>query len=154
MVSSNNDVLCTPLSRYPSLVTGQSNVHILDGKAYPSPVDRVSVCSAGLQRLTFPSGMNITELREAISSAFRDTVSRVDLFGSAARGELTPESDVDILVTPKPEATRRDLFLMAADVEDAVGRRVDFLIRADVEAMKNREARDLILKSAVPVYVA
>ena len=43
---------------------------------------------------------------------------------------------------------------MAADVEDAVGRRVDFLIRADVEAMKNREARDLILKSAVPVYVA
>jgi predicted nucleotidyltransferase len=67
---------------------------------------------------------------------------------------LTPESDVDILVTPKPEATRRDLFIMAADVEDAVRRRVDFLIRADVKAMKNREARDLILKSAVPVYVA
>ena len=67
---------------------------------------------------------------------------------------MTPESDVDILVTPAPEATRRDLFVMAADVEDAVGRQVDFLIRADVEAMKNREARDLILKSAVPVYVA
>jgi predicted nucleotidyltransferase len=99
--------------------------------------------------------MNITELREAIRSAFRGKpVSRVDLFGSAARGEMTPESDVDILVTPKPEATRRDLFIMAADVEEAVGRHVDFLIRADVEAMKNREARDLILKSAVPVYVA
>jgi predicted nucleotidyltransferase len=67
---------------------------------------------------------------------------------------MTLESDVDILVTPKPEATRRDLFIMAADVEEAVGRHVDFLVRADVEAMKNREARDLILKSAVPVYVA
>ena len=45
--------------------------------------------------------MNITELREAIRSAFRGKpVSRVDLFGSAARGEMTPESDVDILVTP------------------------------------------------------
>ena len=99
--------------------------------------------------------MNITELREAIRSVFRGKpVSRVDLFGSAARGEMRPESDVDILVTPKAEATRRDLFIMAADVEDAVGRHVDFLIRADVEAMKNREARDLILKSAVPVYVA
>ena len=77
--------------------------------------------------------MNITELREAIRSAFRGKpVSRVDLFGSAARGEMTPESDV----------------------EEAVGRHVDFLIRAEVEAMKNREARHLILKSAVPVYVA
>ena len=37
-------------------------------------------------------------------------------------------------------ATRRDLFVMAAEVEDAVGRQVDFLIRADVEAMKNIEA--------------
>jgi hypothetical protein len=29
---------------------------------------------------------------------------------------------------------------MAAEVEDAVRRQVDFLIRADVEAMKNIEA--------------
>jgi hypothetical protein len=48
---------------------------------------------------------------------------------------MTPQSDVDILVTP---------FVMAAEVEDAVGRQVDFLIRADVEAMKNIEARDSI----------
>jgi hypothetical protein len=31
---------------------------------------------------------------------------------------------------------------MAADVEDAVGRCVDFFIRADVEAMNNREKLD------------
>jgi predicted nucleotidyltransferase len=69
-------------------------------------------------------------------------VSRLDLFGSAARDEITPESDVDIVITPKPEATRRDLFIMAADVVDAVSRCVDFFIRADVEAMNNREKLD------------
>jgi predicted nucleotidyltransferase len=69
--------------------------------------------------------MNINEIREAIRSAFRGKpVSRVDLFGSAARDEITPESDVDIVITPKPEATRRDLFIRAANVEDAVGRRI------------------------------
>jgi hypothetical protein len=47
----------------------------------------------------------------------------------------------------------RDLFLMAAEVEDAVGRQVDFLIRADVEAMKSIEARDLIHATAVTLYV-
>lgn len=43
---------------------------------------------------------------------------------------------------------------MAADVEDALGRPVDFLIRSDVEAMKDSPSRDLIVKGAVPVYVA
>ena len=42
---------------------------------------------------------------------------------------------------------------MAAEVEDVLGIPVDFLIRSDVEAMKNIEASDLILKSAVAVYV-
>ena len=49
---------------------------------------------------------------------------------------------------------RRDLFVMAAELEEAVGRQVDFLIRADVEAMKNIEARDLILDTAVTLYVS
>src|SRR5258707_14885161 len=93
-------------------------------------------------------------IRDAIRSAFRgNPVERVELFGSAARGDLTSYSDVDILVTPSPGASRHDLFIMAAEVEEALGRPVDFLIRSDVEAMKNVEAKDLILKSAVAVYV-
>src|SRR5271157_515635 len=98
---------------------------------------------------------NETDLREKIRSVFRGKpVERVELFGSAARGAMTPQSDVDILVTPSPAATRRDLFVMAAEVEEAVSRQVDFLIRADVEAMKNIEARDLILDSTVTLYVS
>jgi len=42
---------------------------------------------------------------------------------------------------------------MAAEVEDALGRRIDFLIRSDVEAMKDVEAKNLILKNAVTVFV-
>jgi hypothetical protein len=37
---------------------------------------------------------------------------------------------------------------MAAEAEDALGRRIDFLIRSDVEA------KNLILKNAVTVYVS
>ena len=95
-----------------------------------------------------------TEIRDAIRSAFGGKpVKQVDVFGSAARGEIAPDSDVDLLVTPSSEATRHDLFIMAAEVEDALGRRIDFLIRSDVEAMKDVEAKNLILKNAVTVYV-
>ena len=67
---------------------------------------------------------------------------------------MTPQSDVDVLVTPSPEATLRDLLLMAAEVEDAVGRQVNFLILADVAAMKNIQARDFILATAGTLYVS
>ena len=100
------------------------------------------------------SAETTTEIRDAIRSVFRGKpVKQVDLFGSAARGEIAPDSDVDLLVTPSYEATRHDLFIMAAEVEDALGRRIDFLIRSDVEAMKDIEAKNLILKNAVTVYV-
>ena len=88
-------------------------------------------------------------IRAAIRSVFRGKpVKQVDLFGSAARGEIAPDSDVDLLVTPSHEATRHDVFIMAAEVEDALGKRIDFLIRSDVEA------KSLILENAVTVYVA
>ena len=43
---------------------------------------------------------------------------------------------------------------MAAEVEGCGGESGYFLIRADVEAMKNIEARDLILDTAVTLYVS
>jgi len=100
------------------------------------------------------SAKTTIEIRDAIRSVFRGKpVKQVDIFGSAAREEMGPDSDVDLLVTPSSEATRHDLFIMAAEVEDALGRRIDFLIRSDVEAMKDVEAKNLILKNAVTVYV-
>ena len=94
-------------------------------------------------------------LREQLKAFFQDKpVLKAELFGSCARGDQTAASDVDLLVTPSPEATRRDLFRIAGEVEDLLGRKIDFLLRPSVEAMRNPKARDLILNSAVTVYVA
>jgi predicted nucleotidyltransferase len=52
------------------------------------------------------SAITATGIQETIQSVFRGkAVKRVELFGSAARGETTSDSDVDILVTPAPDRT-------------------------------------------------
>jgi len=57
------------------------------------------------------SSIIAAEIREIVESVFRGKpIKRVELFGSAARGEMNADSDVDILVTPTREATRHDLF--------------------------------------------
>jgi predicted nucleotidyltransferase len=47
------------------------------------------------------------------------------LFGSIARGQDTPDSDVDILVTLDEHARPLDLLSLACDAEDILGVRVD-----------------------------
>jgi len=92
------------------------------------------------------------DLREILYTFFKDKpVRRVQLFGSATRGRLRPESDIDLLVTLSPKATLGDIYEMAADVETAVARPVDFLLAQD---LKNPDSRHLILETAVTVYVA
>ncbi len=58
-------------------------------------------------------------------------VKRVWLFGSVARGEDTPNSDVDILVELKPIGQRPPLglkwFGLEDDLRQAIGRNVDLV---------------------------
>jgi hypothetical protein len=51
------------------------------------------------------------------------------------------------------ETTKVWLYIIAAEVEDALGRPIDSLIRSNVEAMKDIEAKDLILKNAIKVHI-
>lgn len=81
-------------------------------------------------------------------------IRRLDIFGSAARGEAMAESDVDLLVTldeSSPVSTST-LLEMAGEAEELVGRPVDFVLRRSVENSPNRLARDHILASAVCLY--
>ena len=78
--------------------------------------------------------------------ARRHGVVRLALFGSAARAEMTPTSDVDVLIEMKP-ASRAGLFdqvRMAAELAGLFGRRVDLVTRAGlrprVRATVDREA--------------
>lgn len=54
-------------------------------------------------------------------------VRRAQLFGSAARGELTPTSDIDLLVDLDGPVDYGVIFRLTEALEQAVGRRVDVL---------------------------
>lgn len=81
-------------------------------------------------------------------------IRRLDVFGSAARGQAGPGSDVDLLVTldeSSPVSTA-ELLEMAGEAEELVGVPVDFVLRPSLEKSPNRFAREHILSTAVCVY--
>lgn len=70
-------------------------------------------------------------------------VTKIGIFGSTARGDDRPESDVDVLVELSPDRlTFRNFMALADFLEDLYGRKVDLLtvggidplIRQDVES--------------------
>jgi len=81
-------------------------------------------------------------------------IRRLDVFGSAAKGQATAESDVDLLVTLDGAVSppTSSLLEMAGEAEELVGTPVDFVLRRSLEKSSNRFARDDILASAVCIY--
>lgn len=70
----------------------------------------------------------LRERREEIEAiAARHGAYDVRVFGSVARGEETPQSDVDILVSAKPGTTMFDLVGLWLDLQDALSCEVDLL---------------------------
>lgn len=57
--------------------------------------------------------------------ARRNLAARPRLYGSVARGDDNPESDIDILVDPEPGCSLLDLAGMESELEDIFGRRVE-----------------------------
>lgn len=78
-------------------------------------------------------------------------VSRLDVFGSASRGELTHSSDIDVLYELAPE-TRLGWAIeaLASELTAALGRPVDLVSRRYL----HRRLRDHILAEAAPLYAA
>ena len=56
----------------------------------------------------------------------------VRVFGSASRGELGPDSDIDILVTLTPGSDILDVVAIKQDLEDLLGRAVDVVTEASL----------------------
>jgi predicted nucleotidyltransferase len=79
--------------------------------------------------------------------ADRHGATEVRVFGSVARGEAGPDSDVDLLVKMAPERSLLDHVALWQDLEDLLGRKVDLVS----EKALHRLMRDQILKEAVPL---
>jgi len=70
----------------------------------------------------------IIEIREKILNALmRNDVKRAALFGSVVRGELTDESDIDILVEFKGRKSLVDLVGLKYELEEILKKKVDIL---------------------------
>lgn len=64
---------------------------------------------------------------QILAAAAANGADSVRVFGSVARGEETPESDVDFLVQLRPGRTLLDLTRLEMELEALLGRRVDVL---------------------------
>jgi predicted nucleotidyltransferase/DNA-binding XRE family transcriptional regulator len=88
----------------------------------------------------------IRGLRDRLqATAGRHGIRNLRVFGSVARGEDTPESDVDFLVDLDPERTLLDVIGFQQEAEDILSTAVDVavprMMKARVRARAMREAR-------------
>ena len=67
------------------------------------------------------------------------------IFGSMARGEAGPDSDVDILVNLNPGRSLLDIVAIKQDLEDLLGRKVDVVTEAAISPY----IREQVLKEAI-----
>jgi predicted nucleotidyltransferase len=92
--------------------------------------------------------VNLQQTRdEIIRIAARYGARNVRLFGSIARGDDRPESDLDLLVDMDPDRSLLDLVGLGQELEEVLHRRVDVLTDASLHpAIRERivsEARAL-----------
>jgi predicted nucleotidyltransferase len=84
---------------------------------------------------------------EILHLASKYGAHNVRLFGSRARGEAGPDSDVDFLVEMEPGRSLLDLGRLLMDLQDLLGCRVDVV---EPEGL-HWYIRDTVLKEAVPL---
>jgi uncharacterized protein len=71
----------------------------------------------------------------------------VRVFGSFARGEAGPQSDLDLLISVGPKTTPWFPGGLVSDLEQLLGRRVDVLTENGLSPL----IRDRVLNEAVPL---
>lgn len=79
-------------------------------------------------QMSGPLRVLVESRREQVMAiAARYHASRVRLFGSAARGEDRPDSDIDLLVDFDRDSSLFDLMRMSRELEALLGRPVDVI---------------------------
>ncbi|MCL4467163.1 MAG: nucleotidyltransferase family protein [Chloroflexi bacterium] len=85
--------------------------------------------------------------RRARPILLRYGVKRAGVFGSAARREMRPASDIDILVEIEQPISLFKLVRLKLELEEALGHRVDL---GEYAALKPR-IRERVLQEEVPI---
>ena len=89
----------------------------------------------------------ITKRDDILRLTAKYGASNVRVFGSVARGEAGPDSDVDILINLAPDRSLLDHAGLLLDLEKLLERKVDVVTEAGLHWF----IRDQILKEAVPL---
>lgn len=93
-----------------------------------------------------PSEILAEHRKEALEIARSHKVTNVRVFGSVARGEDTPDSDIDLFVDLEPGATLFDLAELRLDMVELLGVEVDV-----VPSGASGHTMDSIISEAVPL---
>lgn len=99
-----------------------------------------------LARLTGPVGRNVRQRRrELVAAAAAHGVANLRVFGSVARGQDHPDSDVDLLADLPRGMGLLGLGRVAEELEAIVGAPVDLVPAADLKPdVRQRAERDLV----------
>jgi uncharacterized protein len=99
-----------------------------------------------LGRLSGPVGRKVRrKRRELVAAAAAHDVTNLRVFGSVARGEDRPDSDLDLLADLPPGMGLFGLGRVQADLEAIVGSRVDLVPAGDLKpGVSARAERDLV----------
>jgi predicted nucleotidyltransferase len=77
----------------------------------------------------------------------KNDVKRAAFFGSIVRGEMTEESDIDILIEFEGRKSLLDLAHLKNELEDSINRRVDLLTYRSLHP----RLKERILAEQVPI---
>src|SRR5207244_5014388 len=114
-------------------------------RALRLPVDRLLADSAPARKRGF---LELKKRRRAITDiAARHGARSVRVFGSIARGEARPESDIDLLVKMGPGRSLLDQAALLVELQDLLGRDVDIVTD---EGLRGR-IRGRVLREPVPL---
>lgn len=82
----------------------------------------------------------------------RHHVAELSVFGSTARGSAGPESDIDLIVTFKPESAVGLIAFnrLRRELEDTLGRRIDLVPKDGLKPL----IREEVLAEAQLLYAA
>ena len=118
---------------------------LVDAAGYELVVD-VRRQPRRLGRLSGPVGRRVRRRRhDLIAAAAAHGVRNLRVFGSVARGEDRPDSDVDLLADLPPDLGLFGLGRVEAELEAILGSRVDLIPADDLKlGTRERVERDLV----------